>query len=53
MQRADKAEGSANVQVLQQGIPEKVQELDRAWKPAMPVRELRKIQLQAQQSHQQ
>ncbi|CAL5221927.1 g4200 [Coccomyxa viridis] len=39
--------------VLQQGIPEKVQELDRAWKPAMPVRELRKIQLQAQQSHQQ
>ena len=41
------------LQVLQQGIPEKVQEADRAWKPAVPVRELRKIQLQAHQGHQQ
>ena len=41
------------MQVLQQGIPEAVQEIDRAWKPAVPVRELRKMQLQAQHAQQQ
>ena len=40
------------MQVLQEGIPVKVQEADRAWRPAMPVREMRKMQLQAQQQQQ-
>ena len=41
------------MQVLQEGVPEKVREADRAWTPAVPVREMRKMQLQAQQQQQQ
>ena len=37
-----------HVQVLQEGIPQAVLEADAAWKPALPVRELRKMQLQGQ-----
>lgn len=43
------AENFFYVQVLQEGIPSRVVEADKAWKPSVPVREMRKMQLQAQQ----
>ena len=39
-------------QVLREGIPQAVLEADGAWKPALPVRELRKMQLQGQHAAQ-
>ena len=38
-----------HAQVLQEGIPQAVLQADAAWEPALPVRELRKMQLQGQQ----
>ena len=41
-----------HAQVLQEGIPQAVLEADTAWEPALPVRELRKLQLQGQHAAQ-
>ena len=38
-----------HAQVLQEGIPQAVLQVDKAWEPVLPVRELRKMQLQGQQ----
>jgi len=33
------------LQVLREGIPEEALEADKAWKPAVPAREMCKVQL--------
>lgn len=39
------------LQVLQEGVPKEVQETDRAWRPAVPVREQCKPCKQLQGQH--
>ena len=47
-----RSERCMHAQVLQEGIPQAVLEADTAWEPALPVRELRKLQLQGQHAAQ-